>query len=233
MRYSHCDRSSLHFGIFKTHCRVLERFWWPKLHGHVEALISTCQLCQKTKTSGKLHGQMGIRSWRSGIISTTDAAIWSEKITDVWISTQANGLTEHSNSTIKSYLRKYLNSKRSKQPDWDLWLRELCYAYNTSIHSSTGYSPAELMFSGRKFLIPLDNLYGSTHASHYSFESFKAELQLMYDTARSQMGLRQAKAATYLEKKMINTALQRDDSVLIFDPRSKQGLRLEGPLTSC
>ena len=50
--------------------------------------------------------------------------------------------------------------------------------------------------------------------------------------ARSQMGLRQAKAATYIDKKMINTVLQRDDSVLIFDPRSKQdklGLRWKGP----
>lgn len=88
------------------------------------------------------------------------------------------------------------------------------------------------MFGGRKFFIPLDILFGSIHASHYSFESFKAELQLMYDIARSQMGLRQAKAATYVDKKMINTALQRDDSVLIFDPRSKQdklGLRWKGP----
>ena len=144
---------------------------------------------------------------------------------------QANGLTEQSNSTIKNYLRKYLNSKGSKQPDWDLWLRELCNAYNTSIHSSTGYSPAELMFGGRKFIISLDILYGSTHASHYSFESFKAELKLMYDIARSQMGLRQAKAATYVDK-MINTELQRDDSGLIFDPRSKQdklGLHWKGP----
>ena len=79
------------------------------------------------------------------------------------------------------------------------------------------------MFGGRKFVVPWDILYGSTHASHYSFESFKAELQLMYDIARS---------ATYHDKKMINTALQMDDSVLIFDPRSKQnklGLRWKGP----
>ena len=307
LRYSHCDWSSGHFGIFKTHRRVLERFWWPKLHGHVEAFISTCELCQKTKTSGKLHGQMGIRSWPSRplelvsidfivdlpttprghkhilvindqfskflkcyplkdrtaqttckylfdycltfgiplkLYSDRDPAFEAElfqllmqqfevkKLGTSGYRPQANGLTEQSNSTVKNYLRKYLNSKGSKQPDWDLWLRELCYAYNTSIHSSTGYSPAELMFGGRKFLIPLDILYGCAHASHYSFESFKAELQLMYDIARSQMSLRQAKAATYVDKKMINTVLQRDDSVLIFDPRSKQdklGLPWKGP----
>ena len=54
LRYSHCDWSSGPFGIFKTHRRVLERFWWPKLYRHVEALISTFELCQKTKTSGQM-----------------------------------------------------------------------------------------------------------------------------------------------------------------------------------
>ena len=34
LRYSHCDWSSGHFGIFKTHRRVLVRFWWPKLHNY-------------------------------------------------------------------------------------------------------------------------------------------------------------------------------------------------------
>ena len=88
------------------------------------------------------------------------------------------------------------------------------------------------MFGGRKFVIPLDILYGSTHASHYFLESFKPELQLMYDISRSKMGLRQAKPATYIDKIMINTKLQRDDSVLIFDPRSKTdklGLHWKGP----
>ena len=216
LRYSHCDWSSGHFGVFKTHRRVLERFWWPKLHGDVKIYISKCELCQKTTTSGKTHGQMGIRSWprcplelvsidfivdlpitprghkhilvindhftkflkcyplkdRTAqatckylfdycltfgiplkLYSDRDPAYESElfqllmkqfgiaKLRTSGYRPQANGLTEQSNSIIKNYLRKYLNTRESKQPDWDLWLRELCYAYNTSIHSSTGFSP--------------------------------------------------------------------------------------------
>ena len=52
LRYLHCIWSSGQFGNFKTHRHVLERFWRPKLLGHVEAFISTCEICEKTKTSG-------------------------------------------------------------------------------------------------------------------------------------------------------------------------------------
>ena len=140
--------------------------------------------------------------------------------------------SEKSNSTIKNYLRKDLNNKESKHPDWDLWLQKLCYAYNTSIYSSTGFSPAELMFGGRKIIVPIDILYGSRSDTHYSFESFKQELQVMYDLARDQMKLRQSKAASYVDSKNINTTLQINDNVLIFDYTSnkdKLTLRWNGP----
>ena len=198
LHYSHCDWSSGHLGIFKTHCGVLERFWWPKLHGHIEAFTATWELCQKAKTSGKLHGQMGIQSCPSlplelvsinfivdlpttprghehilvmnnqfskflkcypftdrtaqttckylfdhclmfgiplKLHSDGDPTFEEELfqllmqqfgVKKLWTSgyqPQANDLTEQSNSTIKNYLRKYLNSKGSKQPDWDLWLQ--------------------------------------------------------------------------------------------------------------
>ena len=40
-----------------------------------------------------------------------------------------------------------------------IWSNEATYAYNTSIHTSIGFSPAELMF-GRKCRIPLDIMFG-------------------------------------------------------------------------
>ena len=309
LQHSHCDWSSGHFGTFKTHRRVLERFWWPNLRSDVDTFISKCELCQKTITSGAKHGQMGVRSWprrpmelvsidfivdlpitprghkhilvindhfskflkcyplKDRTAATTckylfdycltfgipfklysdrDPAFEAElfqllmkqfgvaKLRTSGYRPQANGLTEQSNSTIKNYLRKYLHSKESTQPDWDLWLRELCYAYNTSIHSSTGFSPAELMFGGRKLIVPIDVLYGSRFATHYTFENFKQELQQMYDLARDHMKLRQAKAASYLDSKRLNTELTQNEQVLIFDHKAskdKLGLRWKGPFT--
>ena len=62
-----------------------------------------------------------------------------------------NGLTEQSNTTTKNYLTTYLDNFEEKN-NWDLLLDLLSYAYNSSIHTSTGYSPAELFF-GRKFRV--------------------------------------------------------------------------------
>ena len=54
---------------------------------------------------------------------------------------QGNGLTEKSMSTCKNYLTSFVYSKPR---DWDLYTRELAFAYNTSVHSSTGFTPAHL-----------------------------------------------------------------------------------------
>ena len=41
------------------------------------------------------------------------------------------------------------------QHDWDRWVDLVAYAYNTSVHSPTGYSPYE-MVSGRLARTPLE-----------------------------------------------------------------------------
>ena len=56
-----------------------------------------------------------------------------------------NGLTEQSNTTTKNYLTIFLQNCDEKNC-WDALLNFLVYAYNSSVHTSTGYSPAELFF---------------------------------------------------------------------------------------
>ena len=42
--------------------------------------------------------------------------------------------------------------------DWEVCIRMLCFAYNTSVHLSTGYTPFFLMF-GRQATIPIDLMF--------------------------------------------------------------------------
>ena len=57
---------------------------------------------------------------------------------------QTNGQVERFNRTILSQLRKYIGEH---QKDWDLYNGALTYAYNTQVHSSTGFTPFELVLS--------------------------------------------------------------------------------------
>ncbi len=65
---------------------------------------------------------------------------------------QANGLDERFNQTVQGMLRKYVQENRE---NWDAFLDTCTFAYNTSRHESTLYTPFEVMF-GRKARLPID-----------------------------------------------------------------------------
>ena len=68
---------------------------------------------------------------------------------------QGNGMVERFNRTLQDMLAIAVG----KHPaDWEVYIRKLCFAYNTSVHSSTGYSPFFLMF-GRQATIPIDLMF--------------------------------------------------------------------------
>ena len=59
--------------------------------------------------------------------------------------TSTYGLKDQNNTKTKNYLTTLLDSREQKN-HWDLLLNLLYYAYNSSVHTSTGYLPAELFF---------------------------------------------------------------------------------------
>jgi hypothetical protein len=64
----------------------------------------------------------------------------------------ANGRCERVHRGMHAMLSKVI---RSDQKDWDLVLPVTTFAYNSTIHSSTGFSPCELM-TGRRPIQPSD-----------------------------------------------------------------------------
>ena len=53
---------------------------------------------------------------------------------------------------IQNMLMKFIHEKKEL---WEDFLDTSVYAYNTSVHESSKYSPYELMF-GRKAILPID-----------------------------------------------------------------------------
>ena len=62
---SHSQWYSGHFGIFKTHKRVLASFWWPGLYSDRVDFITQCEVCISLKPLNRNPGRMGIRSFPS------------------------------------------------------------------------------------------------------------------------------------------------------------------------
>ena len=60
---AHSKWFSGHLGIFKTHRRILELFWWPGLYEDIVNFISNCEICIAVKPQHRNPGRMGIREF--------------------------------------------------------------------------------------------------------------------------------------------------------------------------
>ena len=148
-------------------------------------------------------------------------ALGVKKLRTTGYNPKANGLCEKVNGIVKQYLLKYVNLLGG---EWDQYLHEMSYAYNSSIHTSTGFSPAELMF-GRKLRTPLDILYGWKNEDEnipFSIRDFKVRLHNLYELANEMMNTRQEKYLNYHDKKVYDDVLPVDCLVYLYLPRKQR-----------
>lgn len=62
---------------------------------------------------------------------------------------QTNGALEHTHQTIADYLKHFI---KEDQTDWDQWLDFATFSYNTCAHTSTRFTPYELVFANNASL---------------------------------------------------------------------------------
>lgn len=74
---------------------------------------------------------------------------------------QCDGMVERQNRTLKDHLVKYI-SQYSRE--WDKYIPQVELAYNSSVHSSTGFTPCFLA-RGREPLLPVDVFFLNCNSS--------------------------------------------------------------------
>ena len=142
----------------------------------------------------------------------------------------SNGKTERANKTLINML-KTLSGEEKK--NWKEVLPKLAFAYNSTIHKSTGFTPFYLMF-GRESRLPIDTVFrideDGGKLSEKSWKRFvdewKETMKQAYEVATRNM----EKASGYNKKyfdgkhKMANpVTLQKGDRVLVQNVREKGG----------
>uniref|UniRef100_A0A2S2QRJ0 RNA-directed DNA polymerase n=1 Tax=Sipha flava TaxID=143950 RepID=A0A2S2QRJ0_9HEMI len=84
---------------------------------------------------------------------------------------QANGALERSHRTLAEYLRHYVDTD---QQNWDTYIPYAMFAYNSSVHRSTGKQPYELLY-GRTLRVPTS--IAKPLEPRYNYEDYHAELR--------------------------------------------------------
>ena len=134
---------------------------------------------------------------------------------------QSNGLTERFNATFVIQLAK-LTDRESN--NWDQFLHSIVFAYNTGSHSSTNFSPFELLF-GRQANLPTDpppTEFVFSNPTDY-FNHLVRSLKHYRDVVKNNISEQQKKSKSRYDHHRTNPRYKLGDTVLTrnFVKRSK------------
>ena len=138
---------------------------------------------------------------------------------------QCDGQVERFNRTLLDMLA---TTTRENAFDWENQIRKVCMAYNTSVHSSTGFTPFFLMF-GRQAKLPIDLMYGPpsdttdpTPVSDYAVH-LKKSLEDAYSLAREKLGTSHERRKEYYDRRVHGSPFQPADLVWLHSTVIPQG----------
>ena len=185
-----------------------------------------------------LHSDQG-REFESALFQALCERLRIGKTRTCPYNPRSNGQVERHNRTIGNMLCKVLETVNPNR--WDEYLQEVMMAYRTSVHTTTGYTPA-MMQLGRELVVPLDLIYGRPAVPDPArgpvcegdfVEQLTDRLRRVYSRVRAELR-RMAKASAVRHDKEVKvTAFRPGEWVwLYYLPYAHKKLQLKyvGPL---
>lgn len=132
---------------------------------------------------------------------------------------QSNGALERSHATLADYLKHYINDN---QTDWDDWLDFSMFSYNTTTHTSTKFSPFELVF-GNKANLPTSITKTPEFKYTYDdyFDELTLKLQKSQEIARNNLLHSKEVNKKYYDKKINNINFKVGQKVYLLNEQIK------------
>ena len=146
---------------------------------------------------------------------------------------QCDGLVERFNRTLLDMLA---TTVRNQPYAWEDHIRKISMAYNSSVHSSTDFTPFYLMF-GREAKLPIDLMYGtgndkSIPTTEYAIQ-LKKGLEDAYTCARAKLGASHERRKEHYDKRVHGKSFAEGDLVWLHSTvvPSGQSRKLHCPWT--
>jgi hypothetical protein len=139
---------------------------------------------------------------------------------------QAHGALETTHRVLVEYPRCFI---LEDQTNWDKWISYATFVFNTTPHTSTGYTPHEFMF-GRKPNIP-GILQKESPDVQYTYDNYVKELQCRlqssYEIAKNNIKAKKERSKEYYDKNVNVLLFSAGDKVLLHDEKVIRGRSLK------
>lgn len=169
----------------------------------------------------RLHSDQG-RNFESAIVTETCRLLGIEKSRTTPYHPQSDGLVERFNRTLLDMLA---TAVQDRPFEWEQHLRRLCYAYNTSVHPTTGFPPFQLMF-GRTAGLLVDVALGTTSAETtlpQYVKNLQSSLETMYAYVQADMARKQSEQKVHYDAKSQGKHFSVGDMVWLHNPTVPRG----------
>lgn len=170
----------------------------------------------------QLHSDQG-RQFESELVAEVCKLLKIHKTRTTPYHPQGDGLVERFNRTLLDMLATTL---KEQPTDWEDHLRKVCFAYNSSIQSTTGYTPFFLMF-GCNARLPVDLMYGIGKPDVVAYGEYatrlKKSMKAAYLRVRENISKKHESQKQFYDRKCHGDPFQPRDLVWLHSPVVPRG----------